>query len=267
MITVGVWLLGHALRTFGHPLLRKGGAALYVVSTGLAGYFLTGSLWGAAGGVMLWAMLPWVEILLRVRRMRLPMDKALKYRPAPSRDDFPHLGDLTEEIEEAGFEQAQDAGWDWQETRQFLRIMVDTKARQQVVIHLNQQRQMGIAWVSLTSRTRDGRSFVTWNYPFSQTMHPCPETLVNPAVAAESFTALREDHQDLLETMGVLPEDLAEVEADHVMDVMSRELKRQIDHNLSRGIIKPSGEGTFRYSWRGFFFLWGQFLKDMARLA
>ena len=88
MITVGVWLLGHALRTFGHPLLRKGGAALYVVSTGLAGYFLTGSLWGAAGGVMLWAMLPWVEILLRVRRMRLPMDKALKYRPAPSRDPW-----------------------------------------------------------------------------------------------------------------------------------------------------------------------------------
>jgi len=48
---------------------------------------------------------------------------------------------------------------------------------------------------------------------------------------------------------------------------MEREMRDQVDHNLDRGLIKLSGNGTFRYSWRGLCYLWMQSVKDMVRLS
>ncbi len=44
-------------------------------------------------------------------------------------------------------------------------------------------------------------------------------------------------------------------------------MRDQVDHNLDRGLIKLSGNGTFRYSWRGLCYLWMQSVKDMVRLS
>ena len=51
------------------------------------------------------------------------------------------------------------------------------------------------------------------------------------------------------------------------LDRLRTESRRQVDHNLDQGLITLSGEGTFRYSWRGYLFLWRQFLRDMVRLS
>ena len=45
------------------------------------------------------------------------------------------------------------------------------------------------------------------------------------------------------------------------------EMREQINHNLSSGIIRMTEDGHFEYSKRGLFFLWLQFLKDMARFC
>ena len=34
------------------------------------------------------------------------------------------------------------------------------------------------------------------------------------------------------------------------------EMRRQIDHNINKGIITLTGDGHFRYSFRGLLFLW-----------
>ena len=44
-------------------------------------------------------------------------------------------------------------------------------------------------------------------------------------------------------------------------------MKQQLDHNLKRGLIELTGDGFFRYSNRGLFFLWKQAVKDMIRLC
>jgi hypothetical protein len=44
-------------------------------------------------------------------------------------------------------------------------------------------------------------------------------------------------------------------------------MRSQVEENLASGIIRLTGDGYFQYSKRGLFFLWGQFLKDMARLC
>ena len=45
------------------------------------------------------------------------------------------------------------------------------------------------------------------------------------------------------------------------------ELQCQIDHNLSQGIITPVCDKQFRYTIRGLFYLWRQFIRDMIRLC
>jgi hypothetical protein len=44
-------------------------------------------------------------------------------------------------------------------------------------------------------------------------------------------------------------------------------MRRQLEHNLSTGIIRLTGDGHFQYSNRGLLFLWMQFIKDMVRFC
>jgi len=152
--------------------------------------------------------------------------------------------------------------------RQFLRLFYMPARRLQATISLNQQRGAGIVYCSLTSRTADGRTYTTTDYPFSNTMPHAPGVHVQQVPWAGSIPGLLEHHTRWLEKQGVsLPEGTVDIDAETLPERLSGELSQQIRHNLSRGIIKESGEGMFRYSWRGCFFLWRQFIKDMVRLA
>ncbi|MBP7948207.1 MAG: hypothetical protein KA004_01035 [Verrucomicrobiales bacterium] len=267
-IILGVLLAAYGLRTFGHPLLRRLGALVFLTASFLAGYFLFGSWWAGALCVALWFLLPWLEIILRLRRMTLPLDKSFRKRHAPSGDEMPELRELTEEIRGLGFEQGDDVGWDWENMRQFIRFFAHPDDKVQAAIHLNVQGAVSLVFVSLVTRSSDGRIWITWNYPFSYNMKLAPEFTLHRATRADSFEQLLTEHlyflgenEPLLDELTVAPP-LEELQA-----LMERELRRLVDHNLDAGIICLSGEGRFRYSWRGCFFLWGQFLKDMVRLS
>ena len=54
---------------------------------------------------------------------------------------------------------------------------------------------------------------------------------------------------------------------DDVVNEIEGEMRSQIDHNLAKGIIQLTGDGHFRYSFRGLFFLWRQIIKDLVRLC
>ncbi len=267
LIIAGTAASGYALRTFAHPLLRKAGALTYLAATYLAGWLLTGSHAAGAAAVAGWFLLPWVEIVLRVRKMRLPLSRSLKHRYPPNREDFPHLGELTDELEVEGFEQTDDTGLDWQEMRQFLRVCYHAPSLTQAVIHLNQQSNLSVVFVSITCRTTDGRVVTTSNYPFSQTMQSPPQVMLHRVPAADSFAELLAEHRSTLALLGVGEADLTSPGPDGLADQLQMELDSQVQHNLGRGLIVESGDGTFRYSWRGCFYLWGQFLKDMVRFA
>ncbi|MDG2124375.1 MAG: hypothetical protein P8J87_11785, partial [Verrucomicrobiales bacterium] len=87
------------------------------------------------------------------------------------------------------------------------------------------------------------------------------------ALWAESFVDLLQSHEGFVGRQGFWREDYEDVDPEALAELMQKETRQQIDHNLDEGLIKLSGEGTFRYSWRGMFFLWFQFLKDMVRLS
>jgi hypothetical protein len=91
-----------ACRTFDNRFLQKLGWLGYLGASYLGGYFLTDSHAAGAFGIALWFMLPWLEIVGRVRQLRFPIKSEVKHRFPPSREIFPDLEELSRETEAAG---------------------------------------------------------------------------------------------------------------------------------------------------------------------
>jgi hypothetical protein len=253
-----------ACRTFSHRWVRKAGLLALLAATYMLGWFLTGSHAAGACGIALWFMLPWLEIMLHVRKLRFPALGGVKGRFAPNAEIFPELAELTEEIESHGFERADDAGWKWSDTDHFQRLFYHPELRSQAAIGFAQQ--VGIPWalsyVSITSRTQDGQTYTTHNLAYPQVMKPAPGQWVNRFLSATSLEDLLEEHAAFLNRHGVRHEDLAELRAESLPETLESELRSQIDHNVHVGLIETVGDGLLRYSWRGCFFLWFQAVKE-----
>ena len=268
LLVVGVFLFALACRTFSHPVVRKVGAVAILATTFLIAYFLSGRelIWGVAG-VLFWFFLPWIELIARVRHLRLPLDKKLHHRFPPARDTFPGFADLTSDVEDEGFSRVEDSGWEWDGTTQFVRLFYNEDQRTEAAIFVNEQHGFAFAYFSVTSRTADQRTFMTWNYPFAYTMKFAPENRVHRVINARSFAELLNAHEQFLMENAVFDEDLAERDPDCLQADFESQLKSQVNHNLDAGLIRLSGDGTFRYSWRGLFFLWIQSIKQMVKLS
>src|ERR1041384_607221 len=178
-ILLGVGVLAVALRSFQSSFSQKAGALAILIVTYLLFYFTTGSevLGGVAAAA--WFFLPWVEILTRIRMLRLPKEKQLRPKSPPSSDTFPALSEITREIEEEGFLYVSDAGWDWEDYRQFFRLFYREEDRAQAAICLNEQRDFSFYYLRISSRTKDDTVWTTWNYPLSYGLKVSPAFRIN----------------------------------------------------------------------------------------
>lgn len=260
-------LLSMGLRSFSHPVLHKLGSFCILGASFLAGYLPSGYWQIGAIFAASWLMLPWLEILTRVRRARLPRVKPLRHQFPPSRDIFPDLAALTEEMEEEGFEKVDDAGWDWGDHRQFFRLFYKKDERLQAAICLMEQADMAFFYLSVSSRDKEGGSWTTWNYPFSYSMKFAPQFRTNRMRGDRSVMEIVEGHRDFLERQKVSAEDIVSSAPDEIHLGLQRDLERQIAHNVAAGLLLPADEEMVRYSWRGMLFIWLQFLRDFVRFS
>src|SRR5438552_18269890 len=98
LLTLGVAVLSVGLRTFHNSYAQKAGALGILAATVLGFYFATNNwVWGLVAALA-WLFLPWVEILTRIRTLRLPEEKKLRPKSPPSTDTFPSLSVITREI-------------------------------------------------------------------------------------------------------------------------------------------------------------------------
>jgi len=266
LLVVGLLVLAVAMRSFGVTVLRKLAILVVLAASYVAAFFLFGSHFAGVAAVLAWFFLPWVELLTRIRKLRLPLSKKLEHKSPPPPQRFPSLEELTTEIEEDGFEYVDDAGWEWDGMEQFFRILYHPDERLVTTICLNEQNEIGFVHLTISCRDDEGIIWRTWDYPFSYSLHSAPELRLNRVDSVQTFGELKRAHESFLEEHGVEREHLVREDLEHLHQSMEDEIRAQIDHNLSRGIIRESGEGTFRYSWRGLMFLWAQFLKDMVKL-
>jgi len=114
-ITLGVAALSVALRSYQSSISQKVGALGILTASFLAIYFITDSWILGLLSALSWLFLPWLEILTRIRALRLPREKTLRPKSPPSADVFPTLDEITSQIENEGFAHVSDAGWDWED--------------------------------------------------------------------------------------------------------------------------------------------------------
>lgn len=267
MIVAAVAVFSVALRTYSHASLRRIGTLGIFATSFLAGWLIGGSVWLGLLFASTWLMLPWLEILTRVRKLRLPIERRLEPSPPPSRSDFPNLGELTSSIEDAGFEQLDDFGWSTEAQTQFYRLFYQSESRIEAAICLVEQDGMSFFFVSVSSRTHDGKVYMTWNYPFSYGLRLVPSLHLQRVDSAVEFQELVEKHREFLDDQSLMPDGISEQTPDSIRIHIEADLKHQIKHNLDLGLLARVGSDEIRYSTRGMFFLWFQFLRDLVRLS
>ncbi len=202
---------------------------------------------------------------MATRRCSFPLDKRLRYRQAPSTDDFPELPPLTEEFLEAGFELHDDIGWDWEPIQQFTRLFVHPELKLQGAIHLHTQENMLFSFVSITTRTPEQR-WITWNSPFQSAMEWPPGVTLHSLAFVESVSDLVSQHQQFI-AHKFPPASVLAPDPSNLLSLAQEEGRRQVDHNLDAGLLVLRGNGNFAYSWKGCWFMVRQFMIDFVRLS
>jgi len=267
LLIFGVIALSLGLRTLHYPMLRKLGAFGIVFTSFLVGWLLSG-YWLV--GVFLassWLLLPWLEILTRIRRLTLPPEKDLRHRSPPNTEVFPSLDELTAELEGESFDHVDDAGWDWDDYQQFFRLFYKPGERTQAAICMIDQADIAFFYLSISSRAKDGRIWTTWNYPFSYSLQLVPQWHVNRLRGEQTFFELYESHKAFLNRNRVRLDDLEELDPETIQLEIQKDLRAQVAHNIACGVLKRDDAGLIRYSWRGMFYIWLQFLRDFVRFS
>lgn len=268
LIVLGLFVLAVALRSARGAALRKLGAFTFLGASFCLLYFLTGSLVAGAGGAVAWVFLPWIELLTRIRRMRLPLENRLSQRRIPNPSFFPNAPEAAVAMEEEGFEHVSDCGWEWDGMRQYFRLFWHPEERAVAAVCLCEQSDVAFAFITVTSHDSDGRIWRTTNFPFAPTLRCPPDVRWNHVPCHRNcFHEILGNHRDYLAALKIPIGQLRVPDPDEIESSIEAEMRKQVQHNLASGIIRLTGDGHFKYSKRGLFFLWGQFIKDMVRFC
>jgi len=246
---------------------RKIGMALIWLASGLAAYFLSGSLLLACAMLAAWIFFPLWEMVFVLRQLRVPRHRELADARAP-RDEFEELAGMTQALVDAGFEQLDECRLRPTEHEQYYRIFVRQDGLTQATVGYIAQGPIGFHFVAFTSNGKDGRRWVTWDYPLTYGLIMPPSTAVYRALHCQDVAELYRMHLDFLEINGVRPDDLVAGERtrEAARARLEETLNQQIEYNISRGYLAPvrgPDEENFCYSWRGTLYVAGQVLRDL----
>ena len=268
LLSLGVLFLSFGLRTLPWGLLRKLGAIGFLAAFYLLIYSFTQSWPLSLIACVSWPLaLPWLEILTRVRHLRLPLRKTLRFKAPPTEEEFPELDEITKEIEKMDFVHLRDVGWDWADYSQFFRLFYHKDRRIQASICFNQHDNVSFFYLSVSSRQEDGTIWTATNYPFSNVMKTQPEIRMHRRFDLFEFEDIYESHRDFLAESGVSAESFVELEPEMIQEQIESDMRRQLLHNVNLGLLVKTDEEEVKYSVKGMFFVWGQAVKDIVRLS
>ena len=268
LIIVAIIIFGYALRSCQTILLRKLGAIVMLFASGLCFYFLTDNIWAGIAAALAWFLLPLVELFTRIRTMRMPLENQLEQSFSTNLSNYPNASKHISTLEKAGYEHIRNCGWNLGGMEQLYQLFWNAETKSVASLCLCEQSNVTFTYLTITSRDITDGVWRTTNFPFSPTLKSAPRVHWNQVSCANECTIkLLKDHFTFLHRQGFIDDDLSIPDPDQLEQEIESELRSQIDHNLKSGIIKLTGDGHFRYTLRGLFFLWRQFIKDMIRLC
>jgi hypothetical protein len=248
--------------------LRKIGMALIWLSSGLAAYFFTNSILLAVVLLLAWIFFPIWEMVFILRQLRVPRHRELADARAPRGEEFEELSEITGELTASGFEQLDECHLSPAQHEQYYRIFLREDKLTQATVGYIAQGAIGFHFVAFTSTGRDGRRWVTWDYPLTYGLVMPPDMAVYRALHCQDVAELYQAHLDFLAINQVGPADLApgEPTPEAARARLEQTLNQQIEYNISRGYLAPatgSEADNFCYSWRGTLYVAGQVLRDL----
>jgi hypothetical protein len=260
-------LAGLSLLQLDRITYRKIGMALIWLASGAAAYFLSGSVLLAVAMLGAWIFFPLWEMVFVLRQLRVPRHRELADARAP-RDEFEELSEMTQALVDAGFELLDECKLRPAEHEQYYRIFVREDGRTQATIGYIAQGPIGFHFVAFTSNGKDGRRWVTWDYPLTYGLVMPPNTAVFRALHCQDVAELYQAHLDFLEVNDVRPDDLdaGERTKEAARARLEETLNQQIEYNITRGYLAPAkdqDQENFCYSWRGTLYVAGQVLRDL----
>jgi hypothetical protein len=247
---------------------RKAGMLLIWLATGLATHALSGSVMLACAMLAAWAFFPLWEVVFVLRQLRVPRHRKLT-DARPPRDEFEELSEMSHALIEAGFEQLDECRLQPAEHEQYYRIFVRKDGLTQATIGYIAQGPIGFHFVAFTSNGKDGRRWVTWDYPLTYGLVMPPNTAVYRALHCQDVAELHQAHLDFLQVNEVTSSDLVAGEntSEAARARLQETLNQQIEYNISRGYLAPAAgteeEENFCYSWRGTLYVAGQVIRDL----
>lgn len=265
MLIVGVIFLSLACRTLKRRFFRKLGVFGILISSYLTGWLLSGYWEVGLLLVVTWCFLPWIEILTRIRKLRLPIKRYVERQSPPPRQVFPNLAHLTNDMESLELEYVLDAGWLFENHRHFFRLFYHHECRCDASISFVEQGEFVFYYLSLCSRCQDGRLFLSWNYPFFYGLQFPPNLIINRVPEELSPADIYAAHLRFLTAHSIHPKMLQQQTAESLLANIQQEMQDLITLNLKNGLLRRDGDSLFRYSPHGMFFLWIQFLRDIVK--
>jgi hypothetical protein len=260
-------LAGLSLLQLDTMTYRKLGMVLIWLASGLLVYFISSSVLLGCAMLAVWICFPLWEIVFVLRQLRVPRHRELADARAP-RDEFEELAEMTEALITAGFELLDECKLRPAEHEQYYRIFVREDGLTQATIGYIAQGPIGFHFVAFTSNGKDGRRWVTWDYPLTYGLVMPPNTAVYRALHCQDVAELYQAHHDFLEANEVRPDDLiaGERTREAARARLEDTLNQQIEYNISQGYLSPvlgPDEENFCYSWRGTLYVAGQVLRDL----
>lgn len=258
----GLWFM-----SLQSPLGRKAGMLLIWLSSAAAAYVITHSITMAVTMLLAWIFFPVWEMVFVLRQLRVPRHRGLA-DARPPRDGFQELSEITTELRDAGFEQLDECRLNPSEHEQYYRIFERADGLVQATIGYIAQGTIGFHFLAFASQGRDGRRWVTWDYPLTYGLSMPPNFALYRALHCETAADLYQSHLDFLAANDVKEADLAvdEKTPQAARARLEQTLNQQIEHNISRGYLAPAASAdaeNFSYSWRGTLYVAGQILRDM----
>ncbi len=268
LIIVACVIIAVALRSCRTLFLRKLGALAFLLISFLAFYFIFDCCWTGTFGITIWFLLPWCRLLTKIRKLKFPVKKRLTFKKTPSEHHFPNATQTIKEIEEANFEHITDSGWESHGMQQFFRLYWHAEDKFIASVCLCEHDNIAFAFMTISCRTTCGKAIHTTNFPFAPSLKHHPDSHWDHLPCEKNrFSMIFHDHEKHLARLQLSDDNILIPDPDDVPSDIENEMQAQIEHNVESGLIKLTGDGHFRYSMRGLFFLWKQSVKDMIRLC
>ena len=269
LLVIATILFGVALRSTKQKCARKIGVLFYIVATGLTAYFVSHSILIGMLVAGLWILFPWVVLICSVRKTRLPLENKLCKQSLPCGTYFPEAAQIKQKFLEKGYEHVTDCGWQWAKSHEHYSFFWNEEEKHLIAICHRIQSCVTFCYLNITSTAKDGTIWRSSNFPFSSSLPLCPTTKLNHVTDGNIACPehMLYSHELFLYNKGI---DNAQLEVKNVAQIsqcFEQEMRSQIDHNLQSGMIQLTGDGHFRYTYKGLIFLWRQTLKDMFRMC